>query len=185
MRHLIITGTGRTASTLLMQILTLSGWNTGYTKEQAEDADVIKGGLEWGDPDPSDWPEVVKSPYFCDILLGYLRNGLEVDRVIVPIRRLEDAAESRIKADRVWLDTKPSIFENTLQKQIPDLAIKLHRLLTACALYEVPVRFLFYPTWTESWLTLSKVLWPGQEVDYDCEMARIYTECTKRSRKYA
>lgn len=143
MNHIIITGTGRSGTTLLMRILTLAGYDTGFTEEQVMSAHRVLGGLECRKKNPAKWPKYVKSPYFCDTLRQYLRGGARIERVVVPIRELARVRRSREKRGIKWGGRIPSANE---------LSRKMYELLHACAEYDVPIVFLPFPQWLDSWV---------------------------------
>lgn len=96
-RHVIISGTGRAGTTFLVQMLTHLGKDTGFTPYQSMQVDrASNAGLEY-DLRTAEAPYVVKSPFICDYLEDFLvKNHLvAIDYAIVPIRDLQDAAESR------------------------------------------------------------------------------------------
>lgn len=100
--HIIIGGTGRAGTTLLMQIFTLLDLDTGFSKEHALnkiDKDS-RGGLERSLFDKN-LPTFIKSPNFCHEIKEAIASGIEVKTAIIPVRSLEDAAESRIAISKV------------------------------------------------------------------------------------
>lgn len=142
--HVIISGTGKAGTTALVKILTLAGLDTGYTRGEANQADLEKGGLEYCNPE-NRWkegmPEILKSPWFCDTLQEDIDNGMKVRACIVPIRDIGDVHDSRMRHDQSW-------------GSCGHMTMRLQKLLLACARNDIPVRFLPYPEWTESndWL---------------------------------
>ena len=121
--HIIITGTGRSGTTLLVQLFTALGFQTGYTLEEAlsqvdsvsqaglehwiSDAagtTVMKSPLKLGVPNyiPVErLPYVIKSPMFAVNLNTLLENKvIRVKAAIVPMRNLLSAAESRWRVQR-------------------------------------------------------------------------------------
>jgi hypothetical protein len=96
---ILITGTGRAGTTLLVQVLDELGLDTGLTEGKLSPyGPSVRAGLESRIDDP-DAPTVVK-----DMTLGFrIREVLEggdipIRFVILPDRRLEVAAASRIRA---------------------------------------------------------------------------------------
>lgn len=92
---IVITGTGRSGSTFLMRLFTNLGYNTGWTKAQAEEEfnrhEGLRGGIE------SNWnskADVVKNPEFARDPKRLIET-FNPDKVIVPIRNLESTAKSR------------------------------------------------------------------------------------------
>jgi hypothetical protein len=129
--HIIITGTGRSGTTLLVQLFTALGFETGYTLEEALNqldhvsqaglehwiADtagqtIMKSPLKLGVPNyiPAEkLPYVVKSPMFATNLHALLENKvIQVKAAIVPMRDLLSAAESRRRvqheAEQIGID---------------------------------------------------------------------------------
>lgn len=96
---IVITGTGRAGTTLLVQILDELGLDTGLREGKLSPyGPSVRAGLECRVDDP-DAPTVVK-----DMTLGFrirevLASGqVEIRHVILPDRRLEIAAASRVRA---------------------------------------------------------------------------------------
>jgi hypothetical protein len=129
--HIIITGTGRSGTTLLVQLFTALGFETGFTLEEAlshvdnvsqaglehwitdeTGQTVMKSPLKLGVPNyiASDkLPYVIKSPMFATNLRALLEsNVIRVKTAIVPMRDLFSAAESRRRvqweAEKIGID---------------------------------------------------------------------------------
>lgn len=94
---ILITGTGRAGTTLLVQLFTVLDFDTGYSVDEAmTDIDPIsKAGLERLDTGP-DSPYVIKSPIYADLLPQLLQDQrLHLRATILPMRDLYAAAQSR------------------------------------------------------------------------------------------
>ncbi len=91
---IVITGTGRAGTTLLVAMLTDLGMDTGYRPGiEAKRS----GGLE-GDIERPDAPRVVKAPTLSLGLREVLdRGNVRVEHVIIPVRDLDIAAASRVR----------------------------------------------------------------------------------------
>lgn len=92
MSKIFITGTGRSGTTFLVRLFTLLGMNTGYTPENMEN-NVYKNanaGLEMDNFSP----HIIKSPKFS-LKMKQLNRDYQIEMVIVPIRDIEDATNSR------------------------------------------------------------------------------------------
>src|SRR5262249_23127910 len=95
-QHLLIAGTGRAGTTLLVEIFERCGLETRVDHDRFDD--VANAGFEWSllDEDP---PYVVKNPKSSWRLRGWLESGRvapgQLDSVIIPIRDLAQAAQSR------------------------------------------------------------------------------------------
>ena len=145
--HIVITGTGRAGTTFLVELLTHLNFDTGFTPE-----DIPKwkdkrcnAGLEHN-LRRDDAPYIVKDPTFCEYVDEILANpGIEIDCVYVPIRKLEDAAESRRRnhkkgylAGGLWGTKNPEEQERILME-------KLYNLLFCLSSSDIPVVLLQYP----------------------------------------
>lgn len=103
--HVVITGTGRSGTTFLVELLTNLGLDTGFS---ASDSSQLKNpiahaGLE-RDIFSDDNPYIIKSPGFCDQADEALhRKDIIIDHIYVPIRNLHAAAESRRRVTRANL----------------------------------------------------------------------------------
>jgi hypothetical protein len=152
--HLIISGTGRSGTTFLMQLMTALGLDTGFQDLQSCVFDNCQAGMEWDILHPQA-PYIIKGPYFCDeldFILDEYRN-IRIDRAIVPVRDLFAAAQSRID---VTLRTKSEDFPNRgvpgglWDTDIPDfqepiLALKLYHLIYTLAKRDIPLTLLSFP----------------------------------------
>ncbi|MER0240369.1 hypothetical protein [Fulvimarina sp. MAC8] len=124
--HIIITGTGRSGTTLLVQYFTYLGFDTGYSLRQVStDVDPIShAGLERPLIDEGN-PYVIKSPWFAETLSEALANNrIRIHAAILPMRDLFQAAESRRHITRsgtdaggLWLTDKPEEQEAILAGQ--------------------------------------------------------------------
>src|SRR3954470_21878481 len=93
---IVITGTGRAGTTLLVQILTDLGFDTGF-KVDARISEDARAGLERDITHP-EAPRVVKDPGLSRRLGGYLAAGtVKIEHVLVPMRDLDVATASRVR----------------------------------------------------------------------------------------
>lgn len=149
-RHLIITGTGRAGTTLLVQLMTALGMDTGFSDTSSDIYEVCRAGMERDLRDPR-CPYVVKDPKLCHNLDAILREGLAtIDRAIVPIRDLYSAAESRRSvtaragappggvAGGLWLTSAPEQQESILAGQLYELFLTLAR-------HDIQTTILYFP----------------------------------------
>ena len=96
---IVITGTGRSGTTLLVQILTDLGFDTGFSSEAPID-EATHAGLETRLDSPNA-PRIVKNPNLSRRLDEILTAGTAtVEHVIIPMRDLDVAAASRVRATR-------------------------------------------------------------------------------------
>src|SRR5450432_2615241 len=144
---IIITGTGRAGTTFLVQLFTELGLDTGYTAQTwRRDYDShCAAGLEHDLADGAG-PRILKNPAFCETLPDLLRRGdFTVEHAIIPIRALEDAAQSRI---RIGGEGKtPGGLTGTCDSasQKPALAVDFHRLVHTLTTHDIPHTFLDFP----------------------------------------
>ena len=98
---IIIGGTGRAGTTLLMRIFTVAGLDTGFSERDILQVENNEGraGLERL-PNRKNFhklPRIIKSPMLDDkiprILAG---NWFPIGLAIIPIRNLREAAQSRV-----------------------------------------------------------------------------------------
>ena len=100
--HVLIGGTGRAGTTVLVQYFTVLGFDTGYTVDEAMARvdPISRGGLEHS-LGRGNLAYVSKSPWFGNHLGERIETGeLAVRWMIVPIRELHAAAESRREVSR-------------------------------------------------------------------------------------
>ncbi|HEY7657672.1 MAG TPA: hypothetical protein VH881_12450 [Burkholderiales bacterium] len=94
---MVITGTGRSGTTFLVELLTHLGLDTGFTLERlrAKIHKVARAGLEH-DIRRENCPYIVKWPAFCDYAEEVFgRSDIAIEHILVPMRDLYSAAESR------------------------------------------------------------------------------------------
>jgi hypothetical protein len=97
---LIISGTGRAETTFLMQLFTKLGLDTGFSSPNEGLFANCNAGME-NDIHRPDAPYIIMSPWLCDRLDELCESGqVVVDHVIIPIRDLHAAAQSRIEVER-------------------------------------------------------------------------------------
>ena len=149
MNHLLITGPGRSGTTLLVKLLGRLGFDIG--EPSLEYFEHARAGLETDILDPLAG-YVVKDPDLTWRLGPLLNSGRvrreEIDWVIVPLRDLEAAAASRIA---ITTDTRevhaPGGLIGTARpgKQPQRLAEMTYGLFEVAARYELPLILLAYP----------------------------------------
>lgn len=153
--HILIGGTGRAGTTLLVQLFSALGLNTGYTIEQAKSQvdRFSNAGLErrLGE---ADLPYIVKSPWLADELDAALEAGdVVVDAAIVPIRSLYAAAESRRNVFREAAERgenplqQPGTLWKTEEPETQELhlAVQFYRFLFPLVVHQIPIYFLEFP----------------------------------------
>jgi hypothetical protein len=149
----VITGTGRAGTTLLVQLLTDLGLDTGYTPEARADP-TSHGGLEKDILAP-DAPWIVKAPALSGTLGELIASGaVEVEHVIVPMRELDVAAASRVRNARYGSNLRTPgglVATPNAMRQRSALAILEYELFFAVARYELPLTLLHFPRFAEDW----------------------------------
>ena len=154
--HVIISGTGRSGTTFLVQLLTELGLDTGFGDPNSGVFENCRAGME-RDLRATDAPYIVKDPALCDYLDDVLKQGqIKIDMAIVPVRDLFSAAESRRSVSR---NSDPSLFPegapgglwctDAPEKQEAVLTAKLYQLIFTLAKWEIPVNLLEFPRCVE------------------------------------
>jgi hypothetical protein len=94
--HVVITGTGRTGTSFLVQLLTYLGLDTGFSPSKMVLHADARAGLEY-DIRATNPPYIIKNPDFCDYAEDVIQNRKDIiiERVFIPMRDLHAAAESR------------------------------------------------------------------------------------------
>jgi len=167
-RHIVITGTGRAGTSFLVAFLTRLGLDTGFDPRTVGHytRKVSRAGLEH-DVRKDDSPFVVKDPGFCDYVSEVLaREDIAIEHVIIPMRDLHDAAESRRRVHRASvsrLSPLRRLLSKFVQKKVGGglwdarteteqeivLLRKLYRLVLEVADADVPVTLLRFPRLVE------------------------------------
>jgi len=167
--HVVITGTGRTGTTFLVQLLTRLGLETGFSPDNMVLFEEARAGLEH-DVREAGSPYIVKDPAFCDYAQEVLeREEIRIEHVFVPMRDLTAAAESRRlvvrRTDRsngllpsqvaggLWHTDEPGEQEGVLLQQ-------LYKLMLALSDADVPLTLLRYPRLTRDRAYLYRKLRP-------------------------
>ena len=153
--HVVITGTGRTGTTFLVELLTHLGLSTGYTPRDFEHImkSHSRAGLE-ADIRSENAPYIVKSPWFCGYSEEIIHNKkIVLDHVLLPFRDIESAVASRVRVvkEHPESDLKPSeiiggLFgTDKVEEQAAVLQKNVLMLLNALADSHVPVTLLSFP----------------------------------------
>jgi hypothetical protein len=169
--HILIGGPGRSGTTVLVQYLTVLGFDTGYTVEQAlaRVDPISRGGLEHS-LGRGNLPYVAKSPWFSNRLGEVLDAGeIAVDWLVLPIRELYAAAQSRRRVSQLAEEagkdgSKHPGGVSFGAKANPDrqelrLGVHLYKLVHAVAAHGIPLALLPFPEFARD----HEVLWRGLE----------------------
>jgi hypothetical protein len=159
---IVIAGTGRAGTTLLVQLLTDLGLDTGFAPDAPIDENV-RAGLERAVDEPGG-PRIVKSPELSRRLGSVLARGdVVVDHVIIPIRDLDVATASRVR------NTWGGLFgTNRATRQRAALATMLAQLLQTVAEYDLDHTLLWFPRFAlDADYTFGKLSFLAPAIDRD------------------
>lgn len=149
--HIIVTGTGRAGTTVLMQLLTELDLDTGYKNKEYDIYENCNGGMSW-DFNP------INAPYIIKIVriereLENIISGLKIDHAIIPIRDVYQAAESRRNVQ--WRSSENSSLNiivpgglfDTVQPWRQEFVLEslMYQLGLLLARYEIPATFIEFP----------------------------------------
>lgn len=167
--QVIVTGTGRSGTTALMQLFTKLGLDTGYSEEDIFNTDTVsQAGLE----DAmlfKDRPYILKTPWLMYTIENVLRSGIVIDCAIIPIRDIAQVEASRHRVYQHHLENgheKPETTPGSLMppeghgSQQAALALRQHHLLRCLAEHEVPVLFVSFPSFVTDWTHCYRSLKP-------------------------
>lgn len=186
--HILIGGTGRSGTTLLVRILRRLGLETGFDDDAISTAEnrLGRAGLEHtvSRETASRLPMVVKSPHIVDVIESALGEGwLKVDCAILPIRNLKDAADSRRRVAEaaeaagrnpyrepgsLWKTRKPELQEQVLARQY------FHTLEVLVA-HRVPVIIPHFPDFAKDAEYFVDILGPYLRHRFDLDADALRT----------
>lgn len=100
-KHVVITGTGRSGTSFIMELLTNLGLDTGFDVGNIKKHEYANAGMEIDLLQSICPPYVVKDPVFSDYVTTVIdRRDIQLDHVFVVLRDLEAAVESRVDVER-------------------------------------------------------------------------------------
>ena len=146
-RKCIISGIGRSGTTFLVELLTELGLDTGFSDPESMSAhysSTAHAGLDRSILTDRVTPYVVKDTTLCDHLDAVVASRrISIDVIIIPIRKLEDAALSRVK---LRYSDSGGLLKTSLASQQKDiLAVMLYRLIEAIIRHDIPFVMLHFP----------------------------------------
>ena len=180
--HLLIAGTGRAGTSVLVRVLQACGLETEIAR-QGQDAfwdSNANAGLETipllGDGNPY----LVKSPWSYQFLRELLAHpGIRLDGVIIPVRNLDEAAASRVilelrhhyqhsdamsLLEDAWRDQAAVAGGVTYSLEPLDqariLAYSFHRMIEMLLEHDVPMHFIKFPRFVSDIEYLHRCLAP-------------------------
>jgi hypothetical protein len=148
---IVIAGTGRAGTTLLVALLSDLGMDTGFGPGIRA---AREGGLEHyiGNPDA---PRVVKSPVLSTVLRPLLESGaIEIEHVIIPMRDLDLAVASRVRRARYGLRSKDRgalVGTRSVRHQRDALTLMIYELFDTVATFDIPHTLLRFPRFASDW----------------------------------
>lgn len=158
-RKVIIAGTGRAGTTLLVAMLSDLGLDTGFRPGVRMDG--VSGGLE-RDIGKSETPRIVKSPGLSTRLGKLLDDGvISVEHIIIPMRDLDVAAASRVRVAGYgrFLGVRGGFTgTRSAARQRRVLESMLAELTWTVARYNLPHTFLEFPRFSHDWQYLYEQL---------------------------
>ena len=148
--YIAISGTGRAGTTFLLNLFHELNLDVGDVHPSQLSSSSF-GGLEHSFLD-NNLPYIVKSPALCDHIDVIVNSSnISLDLLIIPIRDLHDAAESRRRVTRIGdfyggvlghFSLLPHLQENLLAK-------KFYRLVFFASYASIPIVFLHFPKFAQ------------------------------------
>ena len=154
--HIIISGTGRTGSSFLVQLLTGLALETGFQPGETQLPPAERAGLERDIRLPHA-PYIIKTPLLCEYIDEVLSNPLiKIEHAIVPVREFTSAAMSRAYVQEIRSGSPNGEAVNGglwgTNKAAEQETILRHRftsLIEGLARYDIPIKFLWDPRLTQ------------------------------------
>ncbi len=154
----VICGTGRAGTTLLMRVFTQAGLDTGYNQKHLDRVagNIGRAGLERmpNRRNLDDLPQIIKTPRLTKRLPVLLKEQwFPIGLAIVPVRDLYQAAQSRIdvnaRAEEKGIDPDKApgglVGRNKDVDQHYLLAEQFYNTIQPLIEYEVPTLFVSFP----------------------------------------
>jgi len=154
---IIITGTGRAGTTLLMKIFTDLGLDTGFDRHKLDS--YPDQGLE--NLNLNNDTLIQKAPHFS-LNIESINQRFNIRHVIIPIRDLNSSAQSRHRMGQrganggLW-------GANSIEEQKNYNATLIYNLTERIAALDIPHTFIHFPSFTKnSSILFSKLNWLWQ-----------------------
>jgi hypothetical protein len=148
---IVIAGTGRAGTTLLVGILSDLGMDTGFSPGVPA---PTEGGLERYIEHPNS-PRLVKSPVLSTRLRPLLQRGtVQIEHVIIPMRDLDVAVASRVRRARYGLRSKDRgglVGTRSVRRQREALTLMVYELMDTLATFDIPHTLLLFPRFAFDW----------------------------------
>jgi hypothetical protein len=149
----VVSGAGCAGTTLLLQVLTELGLDTGFARDRPVADQLASGGAP--PPESRTAPRVVSGTGLAHRLGPMLDiKGIDVEHVVVPVRDLDVAAASRLRATAFGarlaeLDSPVEPSRPTRQREA--LGVELYRLVRTIAHHDLPHTLLEFPRFATDW----------------------------------
>jgi|SRR6056300_1135334 hypothetical protein len=143
MGKVLITGTGRSGTSFLIQLMSFLDMETGYNKnvtpEQHPPYNIrnINAGLE-NQPLTNNKVRIHKAPGFA-LEMDSIIKIYNIEHVIIPIRDLTDSAMSRVKSNLLWGGSNDLESQKTFNSEL------LYNLIHILVRDNIPHTFLPFP----------------------------------------
>lgn len=167
---ILIAGTGRAGTTLLIDVFTELGLDTGFRAGAPVDPRA-RAGLERS-IFAANAPRIVKNPSLSKRLRDVLDEGrVTIDHVIVPVRDLDVAVASRVRVSdygRRLGARGGMVGGKTPRSQRTYLAELFYELVWTLVEFDVPHTFLAFPRFaTDAAYTYEKLRWLLGDIGYE------------------
>ena len=183
---ILIGGTGRAGTTLLVRILTCAGLETGFKESEFTqiEGSIGRAGLEFpvSYANRNHLPVVVKSPHLVEVLPRILEEKwFQIGLAIIPIRDLSGATASRCRVHQKALDLEicPQSVPGGLWKtanpadQRLILAENFYRTVEPLIAHEVPHLFLSFPKFAKDIEYFDRTLGSTLEKSFGLDRLRL------------
>lgn len=184
-RHAVIAGTGRAGTSFLVRFLDACGLDTGIGA--AEWHPRARAGLEHHLDSGEHLPYVVKDPWLFTYFRDIDPSKVAIDVLILPMRDLMSAAQSRVYQERVALiDRSPHdaaaqvvgstpggvLYSLDVVDQARILGVGFHNVLHWAVGNEMRLFLLSFPRIVEDCDYLLRTLWPWLGEHCEIDVAR-------------
>lgn len=174
MNNIIITGSGRAGTTVLMKIITALGYNTGFDEIESDDA-----GMELPDPiERLKDVHIIKSPELSDAL-DQVYERCKKFHVVICVRSISDVTSSRLS--RIGMKGGLAGTENP-DEQYVYLLERQNRMLEQLAKYDIDHTLIWFDKMMDSPLYLYYKLKPLLEDMEFSSFRMVYNELIDRSK---
>ncbi len=169
----IVTGTGRSGTTLFIEILS----DLGFTKKVGAYNHRAKGGLEYILNNNSNIMDIIKSPLvFKDPRLLFSLSDvldkfktLKINRAFLCMREYEQSAKSGIDKGLVWKESYNINDSSLLDHQINHHKNNIGNFIETISIHEIPLTILHFPRFTNAEYLFNKL----KDTEFECSLDEI------------